>query len=52
MGEEKLHEDNLNICQIDETWRERRLESVPPINQNLHSHMAIWRASGHTSPVR
>ncbi len=30
VGEEKLHQDNLSVRQIEETWRERLLESVPP----------------------
>ncbi len=32
VGEEKLHQDNLSVRQIEETWRERllELESVPP----------------------
>ncbi|XP_064395769.1 anaphase-promoting complex subunit 13-like [Halichondria panicea] len=26
VGEEKLHQDNLSVRQIEETWRERLLE--------------------------
>ena len=30
VGEEKLHQDNLSLHQIEETWREPLLESEPP----------------------
>ncbi len=35
VGEEKLHQDNLSLRQIEETWREPLLESELP-NQLHH----------------
>ena len=36
VGEEILHQDNMSLCQIEETWREPLLES------DLHSDLREW----------
>ena len=36
VGEEKLHQDNLSVRQIEETWREPLLESEPPNQLHLN----------------